>query len=143
MKRSAFVLAAALALAPMLPAQNEPTAAQMAQMMVQRYTQTLSLTPTQQEQALVLFTTEQTAEATIHTSERLARQMLATAIEANDTASMTQVSALVGELNGQTTLAHSVAEAGLYLTLTADQKTKFAQLLANDQGGGPGGPPRR
>ena len=56
MKRTSLLLASLLVLAPLLPAQQtEPTSAQTAQSMVQRYAMTLGLSSTQQEQALVIF----------------------------------------------------------------------------------------
>ena len=143
MNRSSLLLAAVLAVSPLLHAQSEPTPAQMAQTTVTRYTQSLGLTSTQQEQALTLFTTEQTTDDAIRTSQKLARQLLNTAIAANDTASITQVSTMLGELDGQTTLARSVAEGALYLILTTEQQAKFVQILSAGPAGISNGPPRR
>jgi len=144
----AATFAATLAFAPMVPAQTAPSPAQAAQQTVQRYVMQLGLTSTQQEEALTIYTAEQTTEAPIRTSEHLAHSMLATAIEASDTSTITQVSVMLGQLNGQITQAHSLADAQFYAILTSEQKAKFAQMLASGGGanssfGGPGGPPRR
>lgn len=144
MKHTSFAFAAALALAPMLHAQTAPTPAQLAERLVQRYAILLGLSSTQQEQALTIFTTDETSEGTIRTSERTAQQALETAIKADNTATITQLSTTLGELSGQSTLARSIAEAQFYVILSSDQQTKFAQLISHGPGapgGGPGGPP--
>ena len=151
MRCKSLLLAATLAFAPMMLAQTAPTPAQAAQQIVQRYVMLLGLTSTQQEEALTIYTAEQTAEVPIRTSEHLAKTMLVTAIEANDTSTITQVSLLLGQLNGQVTQAHSLADAQFYAILTTEQKAKFAQMLTNSGAGGasgggfggPGGPPHR
>jgi len=144
MKRTTLLIAATLAVAPILHAQTSPTRAQIAERLVQRYAIQLGLSSTQQEQAVTIFTTEETAEAAIHTSELTARQSLETAIKADNTATITQLSASLGELSGQSTLARSLADAQFYAILTSDQQTKFAQIMTQGPGGGfggPGGPP--
>jgi hypothetical protein len=144
MKRTTLLIAATLAVVPTLYAQTSPTLAQIAERLVQRYAILLGLSSTQQEQALTIFTTEETSEAAIHTSERTAQQSLETAVKADNVATITQLSATLGELSGQSTLARSLADAQFYATLTSDQQTNFAQIMAHGPGGGfggPGGPP--
>lgn len=149
MKKQLLVTAALASLMPLAWAQNAPTAAQLAQATVQRYTMVLALSSTQQEQALTLFTTEETAELSIRTAEQTAEKSLITAVEADDTATIATVSATLGGLHGQELQARATAYAGFYAILTTDQQTKFAQYLEHgglDQGpGGPGagGPPPR
>ena len=137
----------ALASVTSLHAQTAPTAAQLAQGVVQRFTMVLGLSSTQQEQALALFTTQETAELSIRTAEQTADKLLLTAVEADDTSAIATVSATLGGLHGQDIQARAVANAAFYAVLTTDQQTKFAQYLEHggleDGPGGPGGPPRR
>ena len=144
MNHTPLWIAAALAVSPIVYAQTSPTPAQIAERLVQRYAILLGLSSTQQEQAITIFTTEETSEATIHTSEQTAQQSLEAAVKADNTATITQLSASLGELSGQSTLARSLADAQFYAILTSDQQTKFAQIMAHGfggPGGGPGGPP--
>lgn len=144
MKHATLLIAATLAIVPVLHAQTSPTPAQIAERLVQRYAILLGLSSTQQEQAVTIFTTEETSEVAIHRSERTAQQSLETAVKADNTATITQLSASLGELSGQSILARSLANAQFYAILTSDQQTKFAQIMGQGQGGGfggPGGPP--
>lgn len=146
---SPLLMSALLTLAPLLSAQTAPISAPTAQVTVQRLTMMLGLSSTQQQEALTIFTAEQTAELPIQTSEHLAQQLLKTAIQADNTASITEISAMLGQLSGQHTLAHSLAEGQFYAVLTTEQQTKYAQMVATDPGnsggfaGGGPPPPRR
>ncbi len=137
-----MALTAALALACMegLAQRTPPTPAEMAQREVARYTSLLSLTQAQQDQATAIFTAEATDEQGTRQSERTARQALETAVTNNDTASIQQQAASLGQLQGQSLASRSLAEAKFYATLTADQKTKLADLKQQHLLGGSGGP---
>lgn len=142
-----FALALTVALAsitPLMEAQTAPTAAQLAQAQLQRYTIGLGLSSTQQEEALTIFTTEETTEISVRTAEQTANASLLTAVEANDTSAIATLSATLGGLHGQEIQATAIADAALYAILSTEQQAKFAQFL--EHGGlteGPGGPPRR
>lgn len=148
MRRVSFLPLAMLAVTPLTQAQTAPTAAQLAQMDVQRYTMVLGLSSSEQETALTLFTTQETAEASIRTAEQTAQKALLTAIEANDTASIATLSATLGGLHGQDIQARATASAAFYATLTTEQQAKYLQILEQmgsleGGSGGPGGPFRR
>ena len=152
MRKYLFMVGSLLFTQPLF-SQAAPTPVQTAQIEVQRLAIVLGLSSSQQEQAVVIFTTEETALVPIRADETLAHMLLTTAIVANDAATITKVSSLLGELSGQTTLTRSTAEAELNVLLTSDQQTKYAQILAQESRGGssnigftgvgPGGPPRR
>jgi Spy/CpxP family protein refolding chaperone len=116
----------------------------MAQHQVQRYTTLLSLNSAQAEQATTFFTAEATAHGNARATERTARQALEAAIKANDTATIQSTAATLGQMNGEMLAAHALAQAQFYAILTADQKTKFAELEHEHMMGGPEhGPPMR
>ncbi len=117
-----------------------PSPAEMAQHEVARYTALLSLTQAQQDQATAIFTAEATEEQGYRQNERAARQALETAVTGGDTAAIQQQATALGQLQGQGIAARSLAEAKFYATLTADQKTKAADLKQQHLLGGPGGP---
>jgi Spy/CpxP family protein refolding chaperone len=143
-----LALVAALGLLPMAQAQTPPhtppTPAAIAQHEVQRYTTLLSLTPAQVEQATTFFTIEATARQNARASEHTAHQALEAAIKANDTVTIQSTATTLGQMEGEMLAAHAAAQAQFYATLTADQKTKFAELEQEHMMGGPGhGPPMR
>jgi Spy/CpxP family protein refolding chaperone len=143
-----LALFAALGLLTMAQAQSAPhtppTPAAMAEHQVQRYTTLLSLTPAQVEQATTYFTAEATARQNARASEHTAHQALEAAIKANDTATIQSTATTLGQMEGEMLAAHAVAQAQFYATLTADQKSKFAELEEEHMMGGPGhGPPMR
>jgi len=143
-----LALFAALGLLPMAQAQTAPhtppSPAAMAQHQVQRYTTLLSLTPAQVQQATTFFTTEATARQNARASEHTAHQALEAAIKANDTAIIQSTATTLGQMEGEMLAAHALAQAQFYATLTADQKSKFAELEEEHMMGGPGhGPPMR
>jgi Spy/CpxP family protein refolding chaperone len=71
-----------------------------------------------------------------------ARTALQTAIESNDTAGINAQAAQIGTLTTQEVEAQATARAAFYAILTADQQTKYKQLMAAGPGGlrGFGGP---
>ena len=127
----------------LMSAQGGPTAqtpAQLAARQVSMLTTLLSLTSAQQASATTIFTTEETTLATSRTSLRQDESSLQTAIEANDSATIESDATAIGTLQGQGILARSQAEAAFYMLLTADQQTKYKQLLSHGLiGKGPGG----
>ena len=137
-----LALFAVLGLLPMAQAQTPPhtppSPAAMAQHEVQRYTTLLSLTPAQVEQATTYFTAEATARQNSWASEKTAHQALEAAIKANDTATIQSTAATLGQMEGEMMAAHATAQAQFYAILTADQKTKFAELEKEHMMGGPG-----
>ncbi len=139
-------LIAGLALLPVFQAQAQrtpPTPEQMAQHEVSRYTTLLSLNSQQEADATSIFTAAATTESTLRATERTTHQALEAAIKSDDTAAIEQAATSLGQISGERMAAHALAQAKFYATLTADQKTKFAELERGFHGehGGPGGPP--
>ncbi len=125
-----------------------PTVAQIVADRVARLTKLLTLSTLQVTEATTLFTTELTALNTISTSLTTARTALTTAVEANSPSGITTAATTIGTLTMQQELAEGTAEAGFYFDLTADQQTKYKELIAaglngegfnHGFGGGPGG----
>lgn len=141
------ILAVTAVAAASLPAQtsttNAPTVAEIVANRVARLTKLLTLTTAQVTQATTIFTAEETALATIQTSLTTAHTALTTAVEANDTSGITTQSTQIGALTTQEVHAEATADAAFYLILTADQQTKYKELLAAGldavPGHGPGG----
>jgi Spy/CpxP family protein refolding chaperone len=119
-----------------------PTPAQIVANQVARLTKLLDLNSTQQASATTIFTTEQTALAALRTSLHTAHTALQTAIKSDDTATIGTEAAQIGTLNGQEVLAQATAAGAFYITLTAEQQTKYETLgpLGGGPGGGFGGP---
>lgn len=113
-----------------------PTPTQMVANQITRLTTLLNLTSAQQTQATTIFTAEQTSLSTVRSSMQAARTTLQTAIESNDTASIAAQATQIGTLTTQEIEAHATAQAAFYATLTADQQTKYKQLVS----AGPSGP---
>jgi Spy/CpxP family protein refolding chaperone len=137
-----LALVAALGLSPIVQAQTAPhtppSPATIAQHEVQRYTTLLSLTSNQVEQATAFFTTEATARQAQWANQKTAHQNLETAIKNNDTATIQSTSASLGQMEAEATAAHASARAQFYSILTAEQKTKYAELEKEHMMGGPG-----
>jgi len=94
----------------------------------------LSLTSTQQQQATTIFTTAATADATVHSSMKTARQSLATAVKSNDTGAIQQASTTIGNLTAQLVLNQATADAAFYQILTPEQQTKLSQFESQSHG---------
>ena len=140
-----FALAASFGFAqnpPSPPPPPDPAA--MAQHQVQVMTTLLSLTSAQQQQALTLFTTAATSEASLHEQDRAAHDAIETAVKSNDAAGISQAAATIGSIAAQRAEIHAKAEAALYQILTPAQQSKLAQLKqlgpGLGMGPGPGGP---
>jgi len=116
-----------------------PDPATAAQMRVSHLTSGLSLTDSQQAQATAIFTNALTHSQNLHASLKANRQSLADAVKKNDTASIDQLSAAAGTLDGQLTAIEAKANAAVYAMLTPDQQAKFdAMPHGGPRGGGPG-----
>jgi Spy/CpxP family protein refolding chaperone len=111
-----------------------PDPAAMAQRQVTRLTRMLSLSSAQAGQATSIFTAEAAADQSAMTGLRQARTALATAIKANDTATISTTATTIGTLEAQLTATNAKAQAAFYLILTPDQQAKY------HVGGGFGGP---
>jgi Spy/CpxP family protein refolding chaperone len=118
----------------------------MAARLVARLTTLLNLTSDQQTQAATLFSAEETANASLFASFRTARSALQAAIEKNDADAIATQATQLGSLTTQQTENDAKTQASFYAILTADQQTKYQQLLAAGIAGpgpgfgGPGGP---
>jgi Spy/CpxP family protein refolding chaperone len=145
MKVSLALLALGLsAIAQAQSPRTPPTPALMAQHQIQRYSTLLSLNAAQTEQASTFFTAEATARQNARASEHAAHQALEAAIKANDTATIQSTANTLGQMEGEMLAAHALARAQFYAILTADQKSKFAELEEEHMMGGPEhGPPMR
>ena len=114
----------------------------MIQTRVSRLATLLGLTDTQQSQATTIFTNAYNASQTIQTSLQTAQQSLTSAVRANSTATIDQVAANIGTLQGQLLAINAKADAAFYAILTTDQRTKYDAMPHGGPGGGfgPGGP---
>jgi len=117
---------------------SPPSTAQIVANQVARLTKLLDLTSSQQTQATAIFTTEQSALATVRTSMHTAQTALQTAITSNDAATIAADATQIGTLTGQQVQAQATASAAFYAILMADQQSKYETL--GPLGGGPGGP---
>jgi Spy/CpxP family protein refolding chaperone len=107
-----------------------PTTAEIVAARVARLTKLLTLSTAQDTQATAIFTTEVNALAPIKTSLATARTAIVTAVEANNAAGITAAANSIGTLTTQQEQVEGTAEAAFYVILTADQKTKYQELLA-------------
>jgi Spy/CpxP family protein refolding chaperone len=134
----AFAFSAVLLLAQTTPP-APPSPDQIAAQRVARLTTLLTLTAGQQSIATTIFTTEATAVSGLFSVEQSARTALETAVEANDTAGIASAAAQLGTLDSRQIQAHASADAAFFAVLTADQQTKYRELIAQGPGGrGPG-----
>ena len=106
--------------------------------MVARLTTPLDLTSAQQSSATSIFTTEETALATIRTSMHTARTALQTDIKSGNAADIATQAAAIGTLTSQEVQAQGTADAAFYAILTSDQQSKY-ETLGPRGPGGPGG----
>jgi len=109
---------------------------------VARLTTLLDLTTAQAAQATTILTNAESAVSGLQTTLSTDQTALESAIKANATSTIDQLSAAIGTIDGQILDARSKAEASLYAILTAAQQAKVdtmggPRLLG---GGGPGGP---
>jgi Spy/CpxP family protein refolding chaperone len=112
----------------------------MIQMRVSHLTVLLSLTSAQQTQATTIFTNALTASQSVQSSLHTDRDTLATAVKANNTAAIDQVSVTIGTLQGQLTAINAKSDAAFYAILTPDQQAKYDAMPHGGPGGGFGPP---
>lgn len=127
------------------PGGTPPDPQTMIQNKVAHLATLLSLSDDQKARATSIFTDAFTSSQTIQTNLRTARESLAAAAKANNTASIDQLAASIGSLTGQLVAIDTKAEAAFYNLLTTDQRTKYDSLPHRGPGGfgGPGGRPAR
>ena len=125
---------------PGQPSGTPPDPQTMIQTRVNFLATLLSLTDAQKSQALTIYTNAYTAAQALQTTMQTDRQNLTTAVKSNNTASIDQIAASIGTLDGQRLAISSKADAAFYALLTADQQTKYDALAHGGPGGGPGGP---
>lgn len=129
---AAAICSAAMAQGPGTPPDPQTMMARRVNML----TAELNLTDTQKSSATTIFTNAFTASESIRTSLQANRTSLNTAIQKNDSASIDQLSAAFGTLQGELMAINSKADAAFYAILTATQKTAYDSRPH----GGPGGP---
>jgi Spy/CpxP family protein refolding chaperone len=101
------------------------------------------LTAAQAAQATSIFTAAQSASATLETTLDTDRTNLQAAVKSNTTATIDQLAAAIGTLDGQLLDIRSKADAAFYAILTAAQQTKLGTIGGpGGFGGGPGRGPR-
>lgn len=95
----------------------------------------LSLTDAQKTQATTIFDAARAASETARGQLTSARDALTAGIKAGQTdAQLDQLAAAVGTIEGQLTAIQAKAQAKFYALLTAEQKTKYDQLLSHGAG---------
>lgn len=109
----------------------------MVTMRVNMLTERLGLTDDQKTKATTIFTNLASATASLHTSLQTNETSLRESVKKNDLASIEQLAASIGALQGQLTAANSKAEAAFYAILTADQQSQYGEGPGGF-GGGPG-----
>jgi Spy/CpxP family protein refolding chaperone len=102
---------------------------------VARLTTLLDLTTAQAAQATSIFTAAQTASSPLQTTLDTDQTNLQAAVTSNNTATIDQLSAAIGTIQGQLLDIRSKADAAFYSILTAAQQTKLGTI-----GPGFGGP---
>ena len=118
------------------PAGTPPDPATMIQMRVSYLVSLLGLSDAQKTQATTIFTNASTAAQSILTNVQTDRDALAAAIKANSTATIDQLAASIGTLEGQLTAINAKADAAFYAILTAAQQATYDSMPH----GGPGMP---
>jgi Spy/CpxP family protein refolding chaperone len=146
-------LSASLLLTPAIFAQGQfgprgtpgtpPDPATMVADQVARLAALLDLTTAQANQATSILTAAQTATSALQTTLHTDQTSLQAAIKSNTTATIDQMAAAIGTIEGQILDARSQAEAAFYAILTTTQQTKLSAVGGLGLlGGGPGGPGR-
>ena len=146
-----YVIAAILAAVIAIPASAQtppkpPSAAEMAQHKVKTLTTLLNLTSAQQQQAQTIYGDAAKSQQTLFAGEKQAREALRAAVKSDDTATIDQVAATLGQSMAESTAIRAKADAAFYQILTAEQQSKLSDLESQhvgpfDLSGGPGGPP--
>jgi len=133
---SGFVATALFAQGPGTP----PDPTKFVARKVQHLTTLLDLTPGQVATATTAFTTAATANATLETQLRTARQTLKTDVEGGSGSVATDAAA-IGTLEGQILANDATAEKTFWGSLSSTQLEKLKAIGHEGFGGpGPGGP---
>jgi periplasmic protein CpxP/Spy len=93
-----------------------------------KLSQELSLTDTQQTQAKAIFSHARQEAQPLRAQLKQNREALATAMKADNTGQIKQLSATRGSLMGKVAAIHTEAAAKFYQTLTPEQRVKADQL---------------
>jgi hypothetical protein len=120
-----------------------PTPASIAQRRVEHLTKVLSLSASQQQQALTIFTNAATADATVQANLKTERQSLTAAEQSNSSTNLQTAAMQIGTLTGQLVLNEASANAAFYQILTPAQQTQYTNLQSHGGGFGAGFPGRR
>jgi len=95
---------------------------------VKRMAAKLGLSTEQESQAATIFSGTHAAESALRANLKAAHQGLNDAVKSNNTVGIEQLSATIGNLTAQLTLAHSKNRAAFYRILTPEQRTALEQL---------------
>ncbi len=127
---SAAALAAGMAFAQAPATQTPPAKPGVMQhrALRQRMMKNLNLTDAQKQQAKGIFQQAKQTAKPLRDQLKQDRQALATAVKNNDTTQISQLSATMGNLQGQLTAIRSDAAAKFYSILTPAQKTQADQM---------------
>lgn len=117
-------MAASMAIAQTAPAAQAPARHQARREMIQA----LALTPAQKQQAKSISQNTRQQVQPLAQQLRQDRQSLKTAIQANDSAQIQQLSTAMGTIRGQVIGLRSTGRAQFFAMLTPDQKAKAAQF---------------
>ena len=98
-------------------------------------TEKLGLSAEQQSQATAILGNARTSESALRGSLKSARQALNDAVKSNNPVAIEQLSATMGSLTAQLTLAQAKARAAFYQILTPEQRTALDQLESQRSGG--------
>ena len=123
-----------------------PSAGEIVQHQVKTFTALLNLTSVQQQQAKAIYASAAKAEQTLHEGEKQAREALRAAVRNNDTSTIDQVSATLGQSMAESTSIRAKADAAFYQILTSEQQSRLSDLENQHLApfglpGGPVGPP--
>jgi Spy/CpxP family protein refolding chaperone len=88
----------------------------------------LSLSSSQQQQAVNLFSAAITAKAALRPQVQAAHNTLSTAVQANDATAISLASAAIGALGAQKRSLGAQANASFYQILTAAQQSTLSQF---------------
>ena len=128
LKRALYSLVLSSALGAALMGQTADGPRRGARDRVQWMTQKLGLTAEQQSQAKAIFANARSSGSALRASMKTAHQALNDAVRSNNSAGIEQLSATVGNLTAQMTVAEAKARAAFYQILTPEQRTALDQL---------------
>ena len=97
---------------------------------VSSLTAALSLSPSQQQQALTIFSQAASVRTNIKTQAKAARKSLSDAVRTGDAGGISQLSTVIANLKAQRISAGASAHAAFYQLLTPDQQSQTLQFRA-------------